>query len=117
MSMMKFVALLLFIIASTSALRQPTRHIIHHQVFLRRSVERQSSCDSIIADCTNRSISLAEQYNLTTTEGLHRYLSAVAVLQCESCFGDLESYYRCTGDNYYLLLLNFNDTVKAEVGP
>ena len=83
-------------------------------MFLRRSVERQSSCDSIIADCTNRSISLAEQYNLTTTEGLHRYLSAVAVLQCESCFGDLERYYRCTGDNDSAVELREADCARSD---
>ena len=91
--MIKIAAVLLFVILSTSALREPTRHIIHHQVFLRRSVERQSSCDSTIADCNERIIALAQQHDLTTNEGLARYLSDVAVLQCESCFDEFESYY------------------------
>ena len=101
--MITIAAVLLFVISSTSALRNPTRHIIHNvhqEVFLKRSVEiRQSSCDSIIADCNARIISLAQQYNINTTEGLARYLSDVAVLQCGSCFDEYESYFRCTGDD------------------
>ena len=95
--MITIAAVLLFVISSTSALHNPTRHIIHQEVFLKRSVETRQS--SIIADCAPRIISLAQQYDITTTEGFARYLSDVAVLQCESCFDEFESYYRCTGDD------------------
>ena len=101
--MIKIAAVLLFVISSTTALRNPTRHIIHNvhqEVFLKRSVEiRQSSCDSIIADCSARIVSLAQQHDLTTNEGLARFLSDVAVLQCGSCFDDFERFYTCTGDD------------------
>ena len=99
-SMIKIAAVFLFVISLASAIRNPTRHIIHQEVFLKRSVEsRQSSCDSIIAECSARIISLADQYDIDTTEGLARYLSAVAVIQCESCFDDFERFYMCTGDD------------------
>ena len=85
--MIKIAAVLLFVISLASAFRNPTRHIIHQEVFQKRSVEtRQSSCISIIADCYDRMDSLDTE-------------SAVAVLRCESCFDDLERFYRCTGDD------------------
>ena len=97
--MIKIVAVLLLVISSTSALRDPW-HIIHHKVFLKESVEtRQSSCDLLTADCDATIDLLADRYNLSTTEGLARFYSDVAILQCESCFDEYESYFRCTGDD------------------
>ena len=90
--MIKFAAVLLFVISLASAFRNPTWHIVHKEVFLKR---RHSSCDS---DCEDRIDSLADQYNIYTTEGRARYLSDVYVLVCGSCFDDFEHFYSCTGD-------------------
>ena len=89
--MIKFAAVLLFVISLASAFRNPTWHIIHKEVFLKRW---HSSCDSIIADCEDR----IDQYNIYTTEGRARYLSDVYVLVCGRCFDDFERFYSCTGD-------------------
>ena len=118
-SMIKIAAVLLFVISSTTALCNPTRHIIHdvHQeVFLKRSFEtRQSSCDSIIEDCNDRVISLAQQHDLTTNEGLARFLSDVVVLQCGSCFDEYESFYRCTGDDELAEQLREADCARSDI--
>ena len=98
--MIKIAAVLLFVISSTSALHNPTRHIIHQEAFLKRPVEtRQSSCIPIIADCKDRIDSLADLYNTSTTEGFARYLSDVYVIECGSCFDEYERFYSCTGDD------------------
>ena len=116
MSMIKIVAVLLFVISSTSALRDPTSHIVHHQVFLKRSVEtRQSSCYPIIADCEDRIDSLADRYNISTTEGLARYFSDVFVLICGSCFDEYERFYNCTGDDDLAEELREADCVRSDV--
>ena len=97
--MMK-IAVLLLVISLASALRNPTRHIVHQEVFLKRSVEtRQSSCASIIADCEDRITSLGQEYDIGTTEGFARYQSAVDDIQCGSCFDDFARFYMCTGDD------------------
>ena len=93
--MIKFAAVLLFVISLASAFRNPTWHIIHKEVFPKRW---HSSCDSIIADCEDRIDLLADQYNIYTTEGRARYLSDVYVLVCGRCFDDFERFYSCTGD-------------------
>ena len=117
--MIKIAAVLLFVISSTTALRNPTRHIIrdvHQEVFLKRSFEtRQSSCDSIIEDCNDRIIALAQQHDLTTNEGLARFLSDVVVLQCGSCFEEYESFYRCTGDDELAEQLREADCARSDI--
>ena len=95
------IAILFFVISSTCALRDLTRHIIHQEVFMKRSVERQqsSSCDSIITDRSARVSQLQQQHDLTTREGLAEYLSDVAVLSCGSCFDEYEDYFICIGED------------------
>ena len=90
--MIKIIAILFFVISSTCALRDLTRHIINQKVFMKRSVERKQSslCDSIITDCSARVSQLEQQHNLTTREGLAEYLSDVAVLSCGSCFNEMK---------------------------
>ena len=68
-------------------------------MFLKRSVERPYSCITTIADCDDRFISFAEQYDLTTNEGLARCPINATVLQCGSYFDEPERYYCCTGDD------------------
>ena len=98
--MIKIAAVLFFVISLVSAFRNPASHIIHQKVFLKRLVEsRQSSCESIIEDCDDRIDSLADQYDLDTTEGAARYYSAVVVIQCGSCFDEYESYLTCTDED------------------
>ena len=98
--MIKIAAVLLLVISSTSAIHDPTRPIIHQQMFLKRSVEtRQSSCDAIIADCIERFESIANRSNTSTTEGLARYLSDGYDLYCGSCFNVYQRYYNCTGED------------------
>ena len=114
--MIKIAAILLFFILSTTASRDFTRHIINRKVFLKRSVEtRQSSCYSIIEDCNDRVISLAQQHDLTTNEGLARFLSDVVVLQCGSCFDEYESFYRCTGDDDLAEQLREADCARSDI--
>ena len=97
--MIKVAAVLLFVISLTSALRNPTSHIIQQEVFLKRLVERQSSCGSILAHC-NDTVSLDQQSGLTANEAIARYLSARTVIECGSCFDEYESYHRCiSGDD------------------
>ena len=99
--MIKITAVLLFVVSMASAFRNPTRHIIHQEVFLKRPAEtRQSSCDLIIADCDDRIDSIEDQYDTSAVEGRSRYLSDVFVLACESCLDDYERYYSCNGDDY-----------------
>ena len=100
MKMIKIVAILFFVISSTCALRDLTRHIIHQEVFMKRSIEsRQSSCNSIITICNARVSQLQQQHDLTTREGLAEYLSDVAVLSCGSCFDEYEDYFICIGED------------------
>ena len=114
--MIKIAAVLFFVISLASAFRNPASHIIHQKVFLKRPVEsRQSSCDSIIADCEDRIDSLADQYNLNTTEGAARYLSAVAVIECGSCFDEYESYFRCTGEDDLAEEIREADCARSDV--
>ena len=113
--MIKIAAVLFSVILLASAFRNPTRHIIHQKVLLKRSSEtRQSSCTSIIAECAARIISLADAYD-DTTEGLARYLSAVAVIKCESCFDDFERFYMCTGDDELAEELRKTDCARSDV--
>ena len=99
--MKKIIAILFFVISSTCALRDLTRHIINQKGFMKRSVERKQSslCDSIITDCSARVSQLEQQHNLTTREGLAEYLSDVAVLSCGSCFNEYEDYFICIGED------------------
>ena len=99
--MIKIVAILFFVISSTCALCDLTRHIIHQEVFMKRCFERQqcSSCHSIITNCSARDSQLQQQHDLTTTEGLAEYLSDVAVLSCGSCFDEYEDYFICFGED------------------
>ena len=114
--MIKIAAVLIFVISSTTAFRNPTRHIIHQEVFLKRSVEtRQSSCFPIIADCEDGIDSLADRYDTNTTEGLARYLSAVFVIVCGSCLDEYESYFMCTGDDELAERLREADCARSDV--
>ena len=114
--MIKIAAVLLFVFSLASAFRNPARHIIHQKLFLKGSVEsRQSSCDSMVADCNARIASLAGEYDLHTIEGYARYRSAVSVLRCESCFDDFENYYMCTGDNDFAELFREAECARSDV--
>ena len=114
--MIKIAAVLLFVISLASAFRNPASHIIHQKVFLKGSVEsRQSSCDLMIAHCNARIISLAADYDLNTTKGFARYLSAAAVIQCESCFDEYENYFMCTGDDNLAVQLREADCARSDV--
>ena len=99
--MIKIIAILFFVISSTCALHDLTRHIIHQEVFMKRSVKRQqsSSCDSIITDCSARVSQLEQQHDFTTREGFAEYLSDVTVLACGSCFNEYEDYFICIGED------------------
>ena len=115
-NMIKSVAVLLLVILSTSALRNPTRHMIHHKVFLEQLVATGlSSCDSIIADCNRTINSIADRYNLSTNEGLARYYSDTFALVCGRCFNDFESYYRCIDDDDLAEELREGDCVRSNV--
>ena len=99
--MIKIAAILFFVISSTCALCDLTRHIIHQEVFMKRSIESQpcSSCHSIITNCSARDSQIQQQHDLFTREGLAEYLSDVAVLSCGSCFDEYENYFICIGED------------------
>ena len=99
MSGIKTIVVIFFVIASTTAFRNFARHIIHQKFLFNGELEKQSGCNSIIAECQARILVLENQHDTSNTEGKAEYLSDVAVLLCGDCFDDLEDYYRCIDED------------------
>ena len=97
---MKTIVVIFFVIASTTtAFRDVARHIIHQKFLFNGESEKQSGCDSIIAECQARIRELANQHDTSTIEGEAEYLSDVTVLLCGDCFDEYEDYFRCIGED------------------
>ena len=114
MSGIKTIVVIFFVIASTTAFRDFARHIIHQKFLFNGELEKQSGCNSIIAECRARILVLENQHDTSTTEGEAEYLSDVAVLLCGDCFDEYEDYFRCIDEDDFAEELRETDCARSD---
>ena len=114
MSGIKIIVVIFFVIASTTAFRDFARHMIHQKFLFNGELEKQSGCNSIIAECQARFLVLENQHDTSTTEGEAEYLSDVAVLLCGDCFDEYKDYFRCIDEDDLVEELREADCARSD---